>query len=307
MSADSSLPIARPAALQPATGILLLLGAVACFSCIDSSAKWLNRVGDPWQTVAVRYLGSFLLVSACFNPWTRPGLLRTRRPLLQCGRALCLVVATLGCFFALRHLPLTKLTSIIFAAPLIVALLAGPLLGETIGPRRALAVLVGFAGILVVTRPFGGGMHPAALLALLTAGANALYSLMTRKLAAYDPPETTMFYTGLVGTAVTLPLLPWVWTTPTNLQTWLAMGAIGTFGALGHWLLILAHRHAPSSMLAPYFYAQIVTSTLLGWVIFHELPDRWTLVGAVIVIGSGLYLFYRERVRQTSPSADVAT
>lgn len=298
----------RPTAEPPGTiaGILLIVGAVLCFSCMDASAKWLGRAVGPVQTIAARYILSFLFVAVFFNPWSRPGLLRTRSWGRQCGRALCLVTATLSGWTALRFLPLTKLTAITFAAPLIIALLAGPLLGERIGPRRLVAVGVGFTGVLVVTRPFDGAVHWATLLAIVAALANAFYSLLTRQLAAHDPPETTMFYTGLVGSVIMLPAAPFAWTPPGSARVWLMMMALGVFGALSHWLLILAHRRAPASALAPFYYAQILGAVVLGIVVFDEFPDGWTMVGSAIVTASGLYLFYRERVRQKHPSADVA-
>ena len=278
-------------------GIALMLGAVACFACLDASAKWVNRTTDPLQTAAVRYLGSFLLVSLFFNPWSRAGLLRSRSLKLQAARALCLVVATICAFFALKYLRLTEVTSITFASPLVVALLARPILGERIGAHRLAAVLVGFAGVLVVTRPGLGGMHAAALLAVGAACANALYSLATRLVAANDSSDTTLFYTGLVGSLVFLPITPFVWAWPASNLVWLLLAALGTFGALGHWLLILAHRRAPASVLAPFFYAQLLWATVLGFIVFGETPDRWTLIGGAIVMASGLYLVFRERAR----------
>ena len=275
----------------------LMLGAVACFACLDASAKWVNRTTDPLQTAAVRYLGSFLLVSFFFNPWTKAGLLRTRSLKLQVARALCLVVATICSFFALKYLRLTEVTSITFASPLLVALLARPILGERIGAHRLTAVLTGFVGVLVVTRPGVGGLHAAALLAVGAACANALYSLTTRLVAANDASETTLFYTGLVGSLVFLPVTPFVWAWPAAPLTWLLLAALGAFGALGHWLLILAHRRAPASVLAPFFYVQLLWATALGFLVFGETPDRWTLVGGAIVIASGLYLVSRERTR----------
>jgi drug/metabolite transporter (DMT)-like permease len=280
---------------QRLVGIALLVGAVACFSCLDASAKWVNRTTDPIQTASVRYVGSFLLVSAFLNPWTRAGIFRTRSPWLQCGRALCLVLATLCAFTGLRYLPLTQMTSITFASPLIVALIAGPILGERIGAKRVVAVLVGFMGVLVVTRPASGGMHPAALLAVAAACANALYSVTTRLLASRDPADTTLFYTGLVGSLVMLPVVPFVWAAPASPLVWLLMAALAVFGTLGHWLLILAHKHTPASTLAPFFYAQLLWATILGYLVFGEAPDRWTLIGGGIVMASGLYLLFSER------------
>ncbi|MCX6955738.1 MAG: DMT family transporter [Verrucomicrobia bacterium] len=291
---------------KPLKGILILMGAVACFCCMDASAKWLNRDLKPLQIAGVRYFVSLLVVVAFLQPWRRPDLVRTKKLGLQCGRALCLVGSTLGFFLALRYLPLTQLTSISFSAPLATALLAGPLLGERIGPRRLIAVLVGFSGVLIVTRPFGHSVHPAALFAALAALSNAFYFLATRLLAAHDRPETTMLYTSLMGTLVVSPLLPFLWQTPSSPLVWAVLVALGGFGALAHWLLILAHRHAPASLLAPFFYVQIIGAALFGLVIFDESPDRWTVIGSSIVIGSGLYLLHRERVRHKFPSTDVA-
>ncbi len=291
---------------SPIAGILLIVGAVSCFACMDASAKWLGRSINPLQTIAVRYVLSFVVVGLFINPWTRAGVLRTRKPWLQGARALCLVGATLSGWTAVRFMPLTKLTSITFAAPLIVALLAGPLLGEKIGPRRLIAVCVGFFGVLVVTRPFGGGFHVATFLAATAALANALYSILTRKLAAHDQPETTMFYTGLVGTIVMLPTLPFTWRQPPGASVWTVLMVLGILGALAHWLLILAHRRAPASALAPFYYTQLIGAVSIGFTVFGEFPDRWTIVGSLIVTSSGLYLFYRERVRRKEvPSADV--
>lgn len=299
---------ARPASAPPSNnllGIALAILGVLCFSGMDASAKWLNQSISPFQTVSARYIGSFLFVLPLINPWTIPGVLRTRRLGLQCARALCLLVATLGSFTALRYLPLTLVTSITFASPLLVAILAGPLLGERIGPRRAVAVIVGFAGVLVVTRPFNGHLHPAALLAVGNAAACAIYYVLTRKLAAHDRPETTMFYTGFVGALGCVPLVPFTWQTPSTAGVWIVMIVLGGMGALAHWLLILAHRHSAASVLAPFFYAQILGAAFLGWLVFREVPDRWTLLGIAIVVASGLYLVYRERVRQKYPSSDV--
>ena len=285
-----------PAGRQRLAGIALLLGGCSCLACLDTCAKWLSGTADPLQTASVRYVGSSLLVAAFLNPRTRPGILRTRSLRLQVGRSFCLVFSTVCVFSALRYLPLAEVTAITFSAPLMIALIAAPVLGERIDARRIAAVLAGFAGVLVVTRPFGGA-HPAALLAALAACGNALYSVGTRLLAARDPPETTLFYTGLVGAALLLPVAPLVWVPLPAPSAWLVMAATGGFGALGHWLLILAYRQAPASTLAPFLYAQILCATALGLLVFGEVPDRWTLVGAAILIASGVYLLRHERRR----------
>lgn len=282
---------------QRLAGIALMCGAVLCFAGLDACAKWLNRSMDPLMTVWARYMASVVVVSALLNPWTVPGLLRTRRPWLQAGRSLLVLVSTILNFIALQYLQLTETVSIMFATPFLVALLAGPMLGEWVGPRRLAAIGVGFVGVLIITRPGLGGMHPAALLCVIAAGCYALYGISTRILAAHDSSETTMFYSGLAGVAVLTPALPLIWTTPPSLVVSAIMLLMGIFGALGHWLLILAHARAPAGVLAPFIYSQIVWMLALGWFIFGDLPDRWTMIGAGVVIASGLYLLYRERVR----------
>jgi drug/metabolite transporter (DMT)-like permease len=289
-----------------AQGILLIIFAVAGFACMDASAKWLNLREHAFQTVAVRYVGSFLLTACFLNPRTRPGILRSSRPFLQLVRGLCVFSSSICVFTALITLPLTVVTAITFAAPLLVALLAGPVLGEKLGPRRAVAIVVGFIGVLVITRPGTAGFEPGMWLALGAALSNTAYFLITRVLSRHDAPETTHFFTGLVGALASIPLAFSVWETPTSLDTWLVIGLISVAGASCHYLLILAHKHAPATVLSPFFYAQLLFAALIGAVVFGHMPDRWTLLGGGIVIGSGLYLVYRERVRHHPPSVDVA-
>ncbi len=287
-------------------GILLLILTVAGFACMDASAKWLNQREHALQTVAVRYLGSFLLTAIFLNPWTRPGILRSSRPGLQVVRGVLMFLTSLCGFTALRTLPITVVTSIAFAAPLLVALLAGPVLGEEIGPRRVVAVIVGFIGVLVITRPGTASFQPGMWLALGAAVCGATYYLLTRLLSRHDASETTHFYTGLIGTVVSVPIALPVWQAPATAQTWLVIAILGLGGAVAHWLLILAHKHAPASVLSPFFYMQLLFAAVAGYFVFGSVPDRWTLLGGGIVIASGLYLLYRERVRQRTPSVDVA-
>ena len=281
-----------------------MCAAVVCFSLLDTHAKWLGNQGlDPLLVSFARYGVSVVLVSILINPWSHPGVLRARRPGLQVLRSLLLLASTVLNFFALRYLQLAETISIAFATPLIVALVSGPLLGEWPGPRRLAAIAVGFLGVVLVTRPGLGGIHPAAILSVMGCLCYAGYVLTTRVLAASDSSETTMVYSGLAGTIALLPALPFVWSWPPSTAAWIALLAIGFFGALGHWLLILAHRLAPATVLAPFIYSQLIWMVLLGWLVFDQLPDRWTFAGGAIVVSSGLYLLYRERVRHVPPGA----
>lgn len=289
------------------TGIFLLVAAVACFASLDTTVKWLSKSLPSLQIAGIRYIGSFLLTLAILRPSPGAPVLKTKRPRLQILRSLGLVITTLCSFTALHFMPLTEVTSITFSSPLIVAIIAWPLLGEKMGPRRVIAVLAGFAGVLVITRPGTHGFHPAVMLAFLAAISNAFYSVATRMLAAHDSPKTTMFYTGLCGTIIMLPILPFAWQMPATLEIWIGLLVTGIFGALGHWLLILAHQRATATVLAPFFYGQLIFAMLLATLFLGERPDRWTIVGASIVMLSGLYLIYRERVRKVStPSTDVS-
>jgi drug/metabolite transporter (DMT)-like permease len=277
------------------TGIALMCGALACFSCLDATAKYLVGHMDSLQVVWARYTSAFLLALMFYNPFSHPGMMRTKRPVLQLARSALLLGSTALNFLAVRYLQLDEALSILFSTPLIVAALAGPLLGEWIGWRRWLAILVGFAGVLLVTRPGAGGIHPAAILTFGSAVCYALYVIATRVLSRHDSTETTLFYSNLVGALAMLPVLPFVWSMPESWFIVFLMIILGGFASFGHYLLIAGHRLAPASTLAPFIYTQIVWTTALGFLVFGDIPNRWTIAGAMIVIASGLYLLYRER------------
>ncbi len=277
-------------------GVGLMCAALLCFSMLDASAKWLNRSVDPLLTVWARYAASVAFVFVFINPATRPGVLRTSRLGLQLARSVLLFLSTALNFVALQYLQLVEALSILFATPLLVALLSGPMLGERAGPRSLAAIGVGFIGVLIVTRPGLGTMHPAALLSVAGSVSYALYNILTRILAASDSSETTMVYSGLAGMALATPIVPFVWTTPGSPLAWTLLVGVGALGAVGHWLLILAHARAPAPVLAPSIYFQIVWMLGLGYLVFGDWPDPWTFVGCAVVVASGLYLLYRERV-----------
>jgi drug/metabolite transporter (DMT)-like permease len=277
-------------------GIGLMCMALMCFACLDAIAKTLNPLIGPVPTTFARYLSSVILVTVVINPWTQPGVLVTKKPWMQWARSLLLFGSTMLNFLALQYLQLTETMSIMFVSPLLVALLSGPLLGEWVGARRMAAIAVGFCGILIVTRPGFGGMHWAALFSAAGTVCYALFAILTRILSRHDSSATTMVYSGLGGLAIMTPVVPFFWKTPETISVWLLMMLIGGFGALGHWLLILAHKRAPAPVLSPFIYSQMVWMILLGWLFFGDWPDQWTLVGAGVVIASGLYLLHRERV-----------
>jgi len=280
---------------QRLIGIGLMCAAVALFSCLDTTAKYLNTRMETLEIVWARYTGAFVLAFIVSNPVSRPGLLRTSRPGLQIVRSTLLLASTILGFFALKYLRLDQTMTILFSTPFFVAVLSGPFLGEWVGWRRWTAIAVGFVGVLVVIRPGVGGIHPAAILSLIGAVLYALYNVATRLLARTDSTQTTLFYSNLVGALAMLPLLPAVWTTPTDPLVIGLMLLIGALASFGHYLLIMAIRLAPPMILSPFIYSQLVWSIALGYLVFGDVPDHWTLIGSAIVVSSGLYMLYREQ------------
>ena len=286
----------RPIEERRLTGIALMLAGYFCFTVIDSCAKWLTLAGLPTgEVVFVRYAGQLLLVVALFAPTRRGELVRTQRPWHEVARGLCLLGSTAANFVAIKFLPLTVTSSISFTMPLILCALSIPMLGEQVGWRRWLAILVGFIGVLVIVHPGTAAFHPAILVSLVAAVFTAFYLLLTRKLAGVDSVTTQQFYSGLVATICVAGFAIGGWTWPSEAAGWICFVLIGAAALIGHQFITTAHRFAPASVLAPFGYLQIIFMTASSWLIFQQPPDLWIFVGAPIVIGSGLYIWLRER------------
>lgn len=277
-------------------GIGLMLLACLLFTAIDSCAKWLVLAGLPTFEVAfVRYAGHILMVVALFMPQQGIRLAQSSDPKMAVLRALLLLAATVLNFFALNYLPLTLTSAILFTAPLWVCMLSIPILGEQVGLRRWVAVLIGFGGILIVTRPWSAEAHWAVVLSLATSACVALYAILTRRLAGYDSTETQQFYAATIATLAIAPIALSDWQWPATGIDWWVFFMIGIFGWSGHQALVVAHRFAPATTLAPFVYIQIVYMSFSSWLIFNDPPDIWVLAGAGVVLASGLYIWLRER------------
>jgi drug/metabolite transporter (DMT)-like permease len=277
------------------TGIGLISLTYLCFALLDGSAKWLVQSVPVLVVVWLRFLTHTLLASALLLPIRGAALVRTRHLRWHLLRGLMFCAMTGINFWALQYLLLTVTASIFFLVPILIALMSAPLLGERIDARRWIAILVGFAGVLVVVRPGSAAFHPAMLLSLANAVIYAAFNLMTRKLAAYDPPETIQFLPALVASVLLAPFALAVWEPPHGALEWTVLCLMGVFGGVGHYLLALAHRYAPASTLAPFLYQQIFYMAAFGYLVFGSVPDPAVWIGAAIVILSGLYLFGRER------------
>ena len=292
-------PVHTAASATSFAGIGLIVLACLSFSFLDATAKYLSSNLPTLQIVWVRFLSHTFLVLLIFRVWKSPQYLKTRHPVLQLVRAVCLFGTTVFNFLALRYLQLAEATAIMFAGPLVITALAGPLLGEWAGLRRWAAILVGFFGVLVVTQPGLGGMHWAAIYSVIAMTFYALYALLTRKLTATDSSAGMLIISGLVASVAMAPAGVSVWVMPRDISTWALLLSMGALGAGGHYLLILAHRITSAPVLAPFMYSQIIWMIALGYFLFKDIPTVATLSGAGIVVGSGLYILYRERVRSS--------
>jgi drug/metabolite transporter (DMT)-like permease len=268
---------------------------------MDTMAKYLSKFYPVLALVWARYTVQLLIMLVWLGPSMKLRLVHTARPILHILRGLFLVGSTCFFFQALRNMPMAEASAIGFMAPLLVTLLAVPILKEKIGRRRWIAVVAGFIGVMIIIRPGGKVFSPIALLPLATALCFSLYQIITRKVHS-DNPRTSLFYSALVGSvALTVVLVgthlaaPFPLYAPTPWHGALIF-ALGVLGGLGHMVLIRALRKAPASVLAPFYYTQLVWIILFGYLAFGDLPDSWTLLGIIVIVGSGLYVAYGERV-----------
>ena len=268
--------------------------ALFLFACLDSTVKYLTAHYPVPLVAWLRYAGQFLLMTALLAPRQGRTLLSAQRPRLVALRSLCLVLLTLLMNSALHRLPLAEATALSFAAPLLVVLLAQPLLQERVGLARGVAVLVGFGGVLLIARPGGELDVLGVVLALLAAVSNTGYQLLSRVLSGTERPVNLLYSSALFGTVAFGLLLPWAWAgpVPSALYTLLFL-SLGVTGGLGHLFFTLAFREAPASFLAPISYLQLVWAGLLGWLVFGQLPDPLTLSGMAVVTAAGVAVALR--------------
>lgn len=279
-------------------GTLLFLSAIFFFAVLDATAKYMSAFFAVPLLVWARYLVHLVFMLGAVAPGMGRQIVVTRRPLLMTFRALMLLGCTLFVMLAFRSLPLAETTALVFVSPLLVALLAGPLLGEKLHYSSWLATVAGFGGVLLIARPGGAMFGAGVAYALAAALCNAIYQVLTRKLSATEPPMRQLFYTALVGTVAMSFVIPTYWTgeLPT-LQQGLFIASLGLYGGIGHFLFIRAFHEAPASTLSPLLYIQLIWATLLGWAIFGQLPDLLTAAGMLIIGASSLSL----ALRQTRP------
>ncbi|MCZ2136112.1 MAG: DMT family transporter [Burkholderiales bacterium] len=285
-----------------------LFTGIVLFATMDAAAKWLSRSYPIAAAVWVRYLVPTVLVGGYL--WRTRGwkFAATRNPRVQALRGVTLVASTLCFWTALYHLPLVEAATVSFIGPTIVVVFSSLLLRER--PRRAhwWALAIGFAGVVIALRPGFSQPGIGALAALASATLYSLYLVLTRKLTGEEDALALLFHANAIGALVLSALAPMTAQWPSGWAQWLLLPMLGVFGSLGHWCMIRAYEHADAATLAPFMYVQLLIATFYGWLFFDNLPDGFTLLGMLCILGSGLFVLYetRQPTRRAADEGDVA-
>jgi len=274
-------------------GIALMLCAILLFSCMDVMAKAMSQTIDPVQAIWARYSGQTLIVAILIAPRAAT-VLRAKYPKLQFLRSVFLLGSTVSFFYALAYLELAEAAAIMSLNPVLITLGAALVLGEKLGIRRLTGIAVALIGALIIIRPGSAVFTPAALLPLCAALCYSAYALTTRFVGRDEDVWTSLFYTAVLGAVVTTLILPFYWRTP-DPMTLAMMIVIGGFGAVSQMLLIRALSLAEASLIAPFAYCGLIFAVLWGFLLFDEVPDAMTLLGALVIAAAGLYVWHRER------------
>lgn len=277
-------------------GVAFLLAGILCFAVMEATAKYLSETYPVVEVVWARYLTNLLLLLLLFLRQPARDILATRRPGLQLLRGACILTMTLLFFGAISLMGLADATAILYAGPFFIVAFSVPMLGERVGVHRWISVVVGFAGVLVVTRPGSGVYGWPALLVAAAAVLYGVYVNITRLLGPTERPWATVFYTAAVGAVLMSLVVPFFWRAPAP-EDWPLLALTGILGGVGHYFIFKAYEAAQPSALAPFTYSHLVWATLLGFLIFGAFPDFWTVVGALVIVSSGIYIWHRERLR----------
>jgi drug/metabolite transporter (DMT)-like permease len=298
MTAKPPAPPEPPAAASPDAhtrqGVLWMIVAMACFVSMDTVAKELVKHHSVVQVVWGRYVFQVLILAVILAPRLRR-LMVTEHLGLQLVRSLLLLATTALYFTGLKFIPLAGAAAIMMVSPLVVTALSMPLLKEHVGPRRWAGVILGFTGAMIIIRPGSDTVQLAALLPLMAALTHGVYQVSTRFLSHSESVLTTLCYSALLGALVISAVVPFHWT-PLSAEAWGLLLAAGAFGTMGHFALIKAFTLAAAAAVAPFTYSNLIWATCFGFLFFGEWPDVWTIAGAAVIAGSGLYIYHREQL-----------
>ena len=293
--------MASPPTDRVLRAILSTILAMACFACLNAMSKTLSTSGYPViQVIWARYVFAFVFMLAIFLPRSGRQLFAIRRLWTQVLRGLLLFFSSYLFFHGVVYLPLATAAAISLSSPIIVTALSPKLLGEQVGRRRWVAVAVGFAGALIVVRPGHANFDWHALLIVASTVCSSFYQLFSRRYGQTERPDASATVATIVGTLAASPFVPFEWVAPHTLWHAALFVGMGIMAGTGHYFLTIAYSQAPASVVTPFNYTQLIGSTILGYAVFGDFPDFWTWVGAAVIIASGLYIGYRERVRYRS-------
>ena len=275
--------------------IIFNLSAWVMLPIMDGFAKYLSSNLPVLQITWARYFFTVVFTLPIMFLFFRKSLVWTVKPKLQFIRGLILLTANICFFYSISVISMAKALTLAFIAPLIVTAFSPIFLNEKVGYKRWLAVIIGFIGSLVVIRPGFVEINLASIAALGTGIMYGFYLIITRKLSTSDNPLLTLLLTGVVGAVIISCIMPIVWVKPT-LNQWSMMAAIGVFASIGHLFLILSLKFADASKLAPFSYFEIITNVIIGYYFFSDFPDSWTILGLLIIVFSGIYIYRRENL-----------
>jgi drug/metabolite transporter (DMT)-like permease len=283
---------------RPFRGIALILASTVFLGASDVTAKYLSGTLPSIEIAWIRFSVFALIMFPAMLPGSPLYALRTERRGLQLMRGAALLASSLFFISGLRFLPIAEASATGFVAPLFVTALSIVFLAERVGVRRWLATAVGLIGVLIILRPGSSAFHPAAFFPLVSALAWACTLIMTRMMSGREHAITIMTYSSIAGVCIMSVLMPLVWVAPSWHDIMLGV-FIGIASTAGQWIVVLAFRYADASVLAPFSYTQLLWVSILGFVIFGEVPDVWTVAGTVFIVASGLYTAHRERIRRS--------
>lgn len=282
---------------HPFKGIALILLSTVFLGCSDVTAKYLSTSLPSIEITWIRFLTFALIMVPAMLPASPLYAMATKRLGTHVMRGAALLGSSLFFITGLGFLPIAEASATGFVAPLFVTALSIVFLGEKVGLRRWFATALGLVGVLIILRPGTSAFHPAAFFPVVSAACWAGTLILTRMMSGREAVITTMAYSSLTGLAILTAIVPFVWVTP----SWsaIALGIfIGVASTAGQWIVVLAYRYGDASVLAPFSYTQLLWVSILGFFIFGELPDVWTITGAAFIVASGLYIAHRERIRR---------
>ena len=283
---------------RPFRGIALILASTVFLGISDVTSKYLSATLPSIEIAWIRFLVFALIMVPAMLPGSPLFALRTGRPGLQAMRGVALLGSSLFFISGLRFLPIAEASATGFVSPLFVTALSIVFLSESVGVRRWLATAVGLIGVLIILRPGSSSFHPAVFFPLVSALSWACMLIMTRMMSGREAAITTMTYSSIVGVGILSALVPLVWVAPSWHDILFGI-LVGLASTVGQWIVVLAFRYADASVLAPFSYTQLLWVSILGFLIFGEVPDVWTVTGAAFIVASGLYTAHRERLRRS--------